>query len=46
MRDQFVCGLHNEAMHTKLLAEDTFTLKLVFEIAAGIEAVSKDVKTL
>lgn len=38
LRDQFVSGLRSEAMHKRLLGEETLTLKKAVEVAAGMEA--------
>ena len=46
LRDQFVFGLQNEAVHRRLLAEDTVTLKQAFEVSTGMNTASKDANTL
>ena len=38
---QFICGLHSEAMHKRLLTEDNITLKREVEIAIGTGIVQK-----
>ena len=45
LRDQFMCGLRSEAMHKRLLTEESLTLKRAIEIAIGTEAAQKDAKT-
>ena len=38
LRDKLVCGLRNENMQRKLLAEADLTLQRAFEVAQGMEA--------
>ncbi|XP_070389446.1 uncharacterized protein [Dermacentor albipictus] len=41
MRDRFVCGLQNEAVHQRLLAEHDLTFKVAYDMAATAEATAK-----
>lgn len=46
LRDRFVCGVRNETIQKKLLAEDGLTVTRALEIAQGIEAADKNAKEL
>ena len=46
LRDRFVCGLHNEAMQKRLLAEDKLTVAHALEVGVSMEAADKNAKEL
>ena len=46
LRDRFVCGIENQVMQRKLLAEADLTLKKAVDIALSIEAAEKDARFL
>ena len=46
IRDKFVCGLCNETMQKRLLAEKNLTLAVAIEIAQGMEAANKQTTEL
>lgn len=46
LRDRFVCGLKNEQIQKKLLAEKDLTYTKAVEIAAAMEVATRDVKDL
>ena len=46
VRDKLVCGLYNETMQKRLLAEKNFTLAAAIEIAQGMEAAKKQTTEL
>ncbi|KAK8758952.1 hypothetical protein V5799_003416 [Amblyomma americanum] len=41
MRDRFVCGLRNEGVQQRLLAEHSLTLKVAYDLATTAEATAK-----
>ena len=43
LRDRLVCGINDESIQRRLLAESTLTFKKAFELAQGMETASKDV---
>ena len=42
LRDRFVCGLHNEAMQRRLLAETDLTLTKAMELTQSMEAADRN----
>ena len=46
LRDRLVCGLRNEGIQCRLLAEAELTLKRAVEIAIGMEAAERNAKDL
>ena len=46
LRDCLVCGINDESIQRRLLGESTLTFKKVFELAQGMETVSKDVREM
>ena len=46
LRDRLVCGIKDEHIQRRLLSEDKLTLQKAMEIALGLEAASKNAKTL
>ena len=46
LRDRLVCGINDESIQRRLLAESTLTFKKAFELAQGMEAASKDVREM
>ena len=46
IRDRLVCGLRNETIQKRLLAEKNLTLKTAIEIAQGMEAATKQTTEL
>jgi len=46
LRDRLVCGINNESIQRRLLAESTLTFKKAFELVQGMEAASKDVREM
>ncbi|XP_075534819.1 uncharacterized protein LOC142570312 [Dermacentor variabilis] len=42
MRDRFVCGLQNEAVQQRLLAEHDLTFNVAYDMAAAAEATAKE----
>ena len=46
IRDRLVCGLRNETIQKRLLAERNLTLATAIEIAQGMEAVTKQTSEL
>ncbi len=46
LRDRFVCGVKDEQIQKKLLAEDGLTVACAIEIAKGMEAAAKNSKEL
>ena len=46
LRDRLVCGVNDDRIQRRLLAESTLDLKRALEIAHGIETAAKDVRDL
>ena len=46
LRDRLVCGVNDDRIQRRLLAEPTLDLKRALEIAHGIETAAKDVRDL
>ena len=46
LRDRFVCGLRNEDIQKRLLAEDDLALKKALELSQGMEAAETNAKLL
>ena len=46
LRDRPVCGIKDDNIQHRLLSEDKLTLQKAMEIALGLEAASKNAKTL
>ena len=46
IRDRLVCGLNNDTIQTRLLAEKELTFERTFEIAQSIEAAEKNSKVI
>lgn len=46
LRDRLVCGLRNEGIQRRLLAESDLTLTRALELAQGMEAAEKNAKSL
>ena len=46
LRDRLVCGLRNENIQRRLLAEADLTLTRAFELAQGMEAAERNTKSL
>ena len=46
LRDRLVCGLRNEGIHRRLLAEAKLTLARALEIAQGMEAAERNAQSL
>ena len=44
LRDRFVCGLRNEAIQKRLLAETDLTLSKAMELAQGMEAADRNTR--
>ena len=46
LRDRLVCGLRNESVQRRLLAESDLTLSRALELAQGMEAAERNAKSL
>ena len=46
LRDRLVCGINDESIQRRLLAEATLTFKKALELAQGMEAAAKDVREM
>ena len=46
LRDRLVCGINDESIQRRLLAEATLTFKMALELAQGMEAAAKDVREM
>ena len=46
LRDRLVCGLSNESIQKRLLAESDLTLKKAMDLALGMEAADRNAKSL
>ena len=45
-RDQLICGINNDRMQRRLLAESGLTFKKAYELAQAMETVDHDAKEL
>ena len=46
LKDRLVCGINDESIQRRLLAEATLTFKKALELAQGMEAAAKDVREM
>ena len=46
LRDRLVCGVNEETIQRRLLAESGLTLKKALEIAQGLEAAARNVREI